>query len=313
MIGLGDPPKGILFIVAGVTAFSLQDVAIKSLSSDYPVHEIVFIRSLVAIMPILVIQKLEGGTRLLSTGRPRLHLLRSGALLASYFSYYLAMASLPLADTVAIFFSAPLFVTALSVLVLGEPVSTRRWAAILVGFLGVVIMMRPGAGVIDPAAALAILAALTYATAAVVTRRLGETDASAAMTFYTVAFYLMASALVGLALGGNGLIAGQGKLAKTGHASLQFLLRAWKLPSWTDLGLMALCGLLAALAFYFITQAYSTTRATTVTPFEYIAVPLSVIFGYIFWQDVPGLETLVGMVLVVGSGLYVLRRASSQA
>lgn len=313
MLSLGAPQKGILFVVAGVTAFSMQDVAIKTMSGDYPVHEIVFIRSLVAILPIFVILQLEGGFGLLHTRRPRLHILRSGALLASYFCYYLAMAALPLADTVAIFFSAPLFVTALSVLILGERVSVRRWAAVLVGFLGVTIMMQPGAGLLDPAAALAILAALTYATGAVLTRRLGETDASAAMTFYTIVFYLTASACAGLALGRGGLAQGWKGLAPGSHASLQFLLRAWALPSWTDLGLMTLCGLFAALAFYCITQAYSITRATTVAPFEYVAVPLSVILGYAFWQDMPSLRTFVGMFLVVGSGLYVLRRASSQA
>jgi drug/metabolite transporter (DMT)-like permease len=300
------PRKGILFAVAGIFVLSIQDVAIKSISGAYPVHEIVFIRSLFAIPPILLLAHLEGGLTLLRTRQPWLQLARACAMFAAYTLYYLALAALPLADTVALTNSAPLFVTALSVPLLGERVGIRRWLAVLLGFLGVVVMMQPGASVFDPAAALAVSAALCYALSAVTARRLGGTDSASSMAFYPTVFYLAAGGVVGLTIGNGAFETG-------GHASLQFLLRAWAFPPWQDLTLIALCGLFAALAFYALSQAYRIAPATTVAPFEYVSVPFSVVLGFLVWQEFPGTHTLAGMALVVGSGLYVLRRESSPA
>jgi S-adenosylmethionine uptake transporter len=139
----------------------------------------------------------------------------------------------------------------------------------------------------------------------VITRRLGRTDSGSSIAFYTTVFYLASSAVAGLAIG-------HGRLAGEGHASLQFLLRRWVIPSWPDLGLLVLIGLISGLGFYLFSQAYRVTRATAVVPFEYIAVPLSVLWGYLLWRDLPGLHTVVGIVLVVGSGLYVLWRESGR-
>ena len=126
---LDAPFKGVLFVIAGVLVFMIQDVAIKWMSGSYPVYEIVFVRSLVALPPILLIVRLEGRLALLLTRPPWIHLLRSLAMLMSYTLYYTALATLPLADTVALFFSGPLFVTALSVPLLGETVRLARWLA----------------------------------------------------------------------------------------------------------------------------------------------------------------------------------------
>jgi S-adenosylmethionine uptake transporter len=298
---LDAPFKGVLFLIAGVSVFSLQDVAIKWMSGNYPVYEIVFVRSLVAIPPILLIVRLEGGLSVLRTHRPWMHLLRSTTMLMSYTFYYLALAALPLADAVALFFSGPLFVTALSVPLLGEEVRLPRWLAVAVGFLGVMIMLRPGAGAVNPAALLSVLAALAYAMVAIVTRRLGPTEMGSSMAFYTTVLYLMAAAMLGVAFG-------DGAWAVSEHASLQFLFRRWVFPSGPDLALMVLCGLIAAFGFYALSQAYRLARASTAAPFEYTALPLAVLWGYVIWKDLPDEYTMTGAVLVVGAGLYVLHQ-----
>jgi len=298
---LDSPFKGILFVMAGVSVFMIQDVAIKWMSGSYPVYEIVFVRSLVALPPIVLIVRLEGRLALLLTRHPWMHLLRSFAMLMSYTFYYMALATLPLADTVALFFSGPLFVTALSVPLLGETVRLPRWLAVFVGFLGIVIMLRPGAGVFDPAAFLPVLAALSYAIVAIVTRRLGETDTGSSMAFYSNLLYLIVGGGVGAALGDRVWDVG-------GHASLQFLVRPWVFPSVFDLTLMALCGLVAAFGFYALSQAYRVARVSTVAPFEYTGLPLAVLWGYVFWGDLPDGYTIVGALLVVGAGLFVLRQ-----
>ena len=299
---LDNPRRGTAFIVAGVVVFSLQDAIIKGISGRYPVHEIVFIRSLVAIPVLLLLAHLEGGLASLRTGQGSLQLLRAISGFAAYTCFYLAVATLPLADSVTLFYSAPLFVTALSFPLLGERVRPRGWLGVCTGFVGVVIALRPGASMIDPAAVLPIVAALLYAVASIITRRLGRTDSGSSMAFYSTSFMLVAGATIGLAIGNGRWATGQ-------HASLQFLLRAWAFPSWPDLGLIALCGVIAALGFYSLSQAYRVARAATIVPFEYIAVPLSVLWGYVFWNDLPRSHMIIGMLLILGSGIYVLRHS----
>jgi drug/metabolite transporter (DMT)-like permease len=297
------PRAGILFVMGAIALLSVQDAIIKWISGDYPVHELVFIRSPVALLLLLPIIYFEGGLSSLRSGQYRLQFLRGGLMFLASTFFFMGIAALPLADVVALTFVSPLFVAVLSVLFLGEKVGPRRWLAILVGFAGVVIMLRPGSGVFDPAGLLAIGTALCLAATSVITRRLGRTDSGSSIAFYTTLFYLISSALVGLAIG-------HGRLAGEGHASLQFLLRRWVVPSWTDLFLLLFVGVVGGLSFYLMSQAYRVTRATVVVPFEYIAVPLSVLWGYLIWKELPGPHTVAGIALVVGSGLYVLWRES---
>lgn len=297
------PLKGVLCVMAGISIFSIQDVIIKSISGAYPVTEIVFVRSLVAVLPLLLIAHLNGGLASLRTRRPWLHVVRGCAMLVSFTTYYLALSALPLAFAVALFFVAPLIITALSSLALGETVQLRRWIAVAIGFVGVVIMTRPDAGAIEPAALLAILAALFYAVSAILTRHLGKTESGASLAFSATLVYLAANAALGLGLG-------QGGLAQAGHPSVEFLLRAWVWPNWTDLGLMSVCGLVSAFGFFFLSQAYRLAPAPSVAPFEYVGLPLAVLWGYLFWSEIPAATTILGIVLIAGSGLYVLHRES---
>jgi S-adenosylmethionine uptake transporter len=300
-IPLDHPVKGIACILTGVSVFSIQDVAIKLLSGGYPVFEIVFVRSLVALPPLVAIAALTGSLGSLRTGRPLVHLLRGLTMFVAYGCYYLSLAALSLAETVSLYFSAPLFLTALSAPLLGERVGLRRWAAVAAGFLGVLIMMRPEAGPATLAAFLAVGAAFAYALSAIMSRRLGATESGVAMAFTASLVYIGAAAAMGL-------VWGEGRVPAGDNPSLAFLLRAWHWPSGHDFGLMAFCGLIAAVGFYFLAQAYRLAPAATVAPFEYVALPWAVLWGYLFWDDLPERRLAVGIALVIGSGLYVLRR-----
>lgn len=295
------PLKGIAFLVTGVTIFSIQDVIIKSLSDSYPAHEIVFVRGIVALIPLLIIARLESGNWALRTKRPFLVLLRGLAGFVSYTTYYLALAVLPLADTATLFYASPLFVTALAVPILGERVGIRRWLAVILGFAGVVIVMRPGSGMIEPAMVLGVFAAVSYALMVMITRRLGKTEAGGIMSVYSMFSFIAASALIGIALGDGAYDTGR-------HDSAQFLLRAWVLPTWEDLALLTVCGLIAAMGFYCLTQAYRVAPPSSVAPFEYASLPWALLWGYVFWGDLPGPATILGILLVVVSGLYIIRR-----
>jgi drug/metabolite transporter (DMT)-like permease len=297
---LDRPLRGIACVVGGVTVFSIQDVVIKLLSGDYPVFEIVFVRSVVAVLPLLIFV-LPGGLVRLRPQRPAVHLARALMMFASYGCYYLALAALSLPQTVSLFYSAPLFMTALSMPLLGERVGIRRWSAVIVGFAGVLVMLQPEGASASLAAALALGSAVTYALSALMTRRLGTTDSAEAMAFSATVIYIAASAAAGIVFGG-------GRFAATDNPSLAFLLRAWDLPAPSDLALMALCGFIAAAGFYLLGQAYRTAPAAVVAPFEYASLPWAVLWGYAVWGTVPRLRLWLGIALVVGSGLYLLRR-----
>ena len=150
--GYDSPTKSILYLVAGVFVFSIQDVIIKWLSGKYPVNEIVVIRSCIAVIPILFIAHIDGGLHLLRTKHYFAHIIRCFFMFGAYISFYLSLAALPLAETVSIFFSTPIFITIFSVIALGEKVEISGWIAVVVGFIGVTIMLRPGSNMFEPAA-----------------------------------------------------------------------------------------------------------------------------------------------------------------
>lgn len=297
------PYLGISYLIAGVTLFSIQDVVIKSLSGAYAVHEIVFFRSFGAFLPVILLIYLEGGPSLFRSQNLFLSLLRGVLAFLSYSTYYLALAVLSMAEVVTLFYSSPLFITALSVLVLHERVGLHRWLAVLLGFVGVLIVVRPGSVTFEPAMILAILAALFYSFSILITRHLGKTERGSTMSFYSILAFLIASALAGLVLG-------DGRFDGQGHESLNFLFRAWVMPPAQDLGLLLLLGLIAGLGFYCLTQAYRVSATATVAPFEYSSLPWAVLWGYVFWGDIPGLNTLAGIALIVGGGLYIIHRES---
>ena len=293
-----SPLKGIYYLIAGVFVFSLQDVIIKWISGKYPVHEIVLIRSCISIIPILFIAYLEGGLHLLRTNQYLGHIIRTFFMFGSYICFYLSLVALPLAETVSLLFSAPIFITILSVTFLGEKVEFRSWIAVLVGFFGVIIMLRPSSKMIDPAAFLAVLTAFLYAMASIFTRKLGKTENGVTLAFNLTVIYIIFSSILSLALYNI-------SVTEKSHPSLAFLCREWQLPSKGDLFLFILLGLIAAAGFYFLSQAYRLAQPSTIAPFEYIYVLLSVIWGYVFWKEILEPQSIIGMVLIVGSGLYI--------
>jgi drug/metabolite transporter (DMT)-like permease len=206
----------------------------------------------------------------------------------------------------AVAFAAPLFVTTLSARVLGEPVDRRSWLAVLLGFVGVLVVLRPGAAAFEPAALLALLSALCYAISQTITRELGRTDSGASIAFSSTLVAVTVAAVAGLVSGGGDRDAGL-------HPSLAFLVRGWVLPSSGALARMVLCGLISAVGMYCFTQAYRVAPASTVAPFEYVMIGWSVLWGYVFWGDVPGPTTVIGVVTTVAAGVYVLHhQARSQ-
>lgn len=305
MDSLNRPLTGILFIVLGMVCISVNDALIKFLSDGYPLHQIVFIRSLVGIALSLVIVRFEGGLGILRTARPGLHLLRGLLLVAANLAFFLALAAMPIAEATAIFFVAPLFITLLSIPILRDRVGPRRIAAVIVGFCGVLVMLRPGGEKGAPdllVSLLPVVAALTYALFQLLTRKLGGISKASAMAVYIQGLFI----IVGIAFF---VVAGDGRFADdVSGTSLTFLLRAWTWPAAGDMTLFIALGVLSAGIAYALSQAYRSAAAATVAPFEYVAMPLAALWGFLIWNEVPDLRSAVGMLLILGSGLYVLAR-----
>lgn len=298
---LDERALGIACIVGAMFSFTTQDALIKWLSGDYPLHEIIFVRAVLASGLMLIVMQLEGGLILLRSTRPGLHLGRGLLLVIANSSFFMALAAMPIAEASAIFFVAPLMITVLSALVLKELVGIRRWLGVGVGLVGVLVMLRPGGEVIRLVALLPVLAAAAYASVQIITRKLGVTDRASTMAFYVqLTFVFMSLAM--------GLIAGHGRFAPADNPSLEFLLRAWRWPDRTDALLFTGIGLLSAIGAYLMSQAYRVSAAALVAPFEYIALPLAVMWGFILWDEWPDGPAMAGIALILAGGLYVLHR-----
>ena len=306
-ISLGNAKRtsnvlGIICVIAAVFAFTTQDMGIKWLSGDYALHQIVLIRAGVALALTLgILVPLEGGYRNLLTPRLPLHLARGLSVVVANLTFFLGLASLPLGEATALFFVAPLFITALSVLLLGEKVGLRRWVAVLIGLSGVIVMLRPGDGLFRAAALLPVAAAFAYALLQICPRKLGLAEKASTMAFYIQITFIVVSSSVGLA-------AGEGQYVVGDSQQMQFLLRAWVWPSSHDALIMLGIGVLNGGASYLISQAYRTSEAGLIAPFEYIAMPLAVFWGVVMWGDWPDGATWIGIALIGGAGLYIFYR-----
>ena len=303
---------GILFVLAGVIAISVNDLMIKQLSGGYPLHQIVFARSFIGILFSLIIVQWEGGWSILKTRQPGLQLLRGILIVIANMAFFLALAVLPLADATALFFAAPLFITLLSIPLLGEKVGVLRLSAVVVGFAGVVIMQRPWAGseeltVSRAVLLLPVLSALTYALNQILTRKLGAESKASALAVYIQATFIVVSI-------GFFAVAGDGRYADAfGNPSMEFLLRAWIWPQESDMWVFLALGTNSAIIGYCLSQAYRLADAATVAPFEYIGLPLAIFWGFVVFQDIPVLEVWIGIALILASGLFVFLRERQKA
>ena len=301
--------RGILYLCLGVFVFSMQDAIIKRVSGAYPLTEVVCIRSLVGMPLLLALVQHEVGWRAIFASHLGPLTLRAFILFVSYTAYYMAFPALPLADAVALYFTVPLFVTALAGPFLGERAGWKVWTAVMVGFAGVVVMLQPAGlrgGLFEPAALLSLLSAAMYGSSMLMARKLGTSQAASVMSFYQNWVFLVGAGCTALVLNQLGIV-------DAAHPSLSFLVRTWVWATLTDGLLMALCGVVAAAGMVFLTSAYRVARASAVTPFEYTGILWAPLWGFLFFSEVPRATTVAGAVIIVGAGMVALRAAKHPA
>ena len=298
----GAPVKGILFAIGGGLTLSVNDVAIKFLSGSYALHQVILTRAFIGMALVLGVIYVSGtGFRQLITRRPKDHLIRVSIVMISNVTYFLGLAALPLADAVATAFIAPILVTLLSVVILGERVGPRRWAAVAVGMLGVLVMLRPGAGVIKPAAILVLISALCYAGSHMMTRRMRDTESAMTLNFFVQCGFIVVSSCMGLWVG-------DGHLAGSSDPSLAFLFREWVWPPMPDWPAFLATGMAVGIGGLMMSQAYRTCEAGLVAPFEYVGMPMAIFWGVVVFHQWPDAIAWVGIALICGAGLYTFWR-----
>ena len=270
-------------MLASVLFFSLMDAGLKALSTHYPPFQIAALRGASSLPFVLVWALATVGPMRLLQVRWSLHLMRGvmGVLMMAAFVY--ALRTLPLSTAYTIFFVAPLLITALSVPVLGMKVGPRRWIAIAIGFVGVLVVLRPtGEGVMTLAGLAVLLSALGYSVSAITVRVLARTDSTQAIVVWLLAFIAL----------------GAGALA----------LPDWRPVAGTDVWLIAGIGVAGALGQYTVTEAFRQGEASLIAPLEYTALFWGLILDWSLWQIQPDGVTWVGAAIIVFSGLYLLRR-----
>lgn len=275
---------GIACQMTAVLLFTCMSSTIKYLGTDYSTAQIIFFRSLPALLPLLIYLPSQGGLRALKTRAPMLQALRTIAGAASMFCGFYAISQLLLADYVALSFTAPLFGTLLSIPLLREQVGARRLGACLVGFLGVLVMIGPGGDSIGFGlpVLLAIASAFLYGLVMVAMRRLGSIDNPAATVFYFT---------TGSALASGALLPFQ-----------------WVTPSPQDLALLLAIGVLGGIGQIFMTQAFRLAPPSVVAPFDYTALIWAVAIGWLVFDNLPSSQSLLGAAVICASGLYILYR-----
>lgn len=281
--GLANSPlRGVLMMVAAVGAFSAQDATMKWLTDGYGVPEIIFFGRLLGLPLAMALAMRAGGLRLLETRRPLQHALRGFYVIATLLLFVYALKLLPIADAIAIGFAAPLFMTALSVPLLRERVGPRRWAAVAVGFGGVVAILQPSGAGFGLPGLLALASAATYALLLIASRKLTATESGPCLIFWN-AFSTVA--VMGVAM-----------------------LWDFRMPVGLDLAVFAGAAVAGALGMLFVTEAFRYGEVSLLAPIEYSALVWASLYGWLLWGQLPTFTVLAGAAVIIASSAYIVQR-----
>ena len=284
-----DNHRGILTMIGSMALFTFNDACMKALSDELPFFQAVFMRGAATSVLLALIAWHMGAFRVRLSRRDwGLIALRTLAEIAAAYLFLTALFHAPIANVSAILQALPLTVTLAGALFLGESIGWRRLTAIMVGFVGVLLIIKPGTTALQPAAIGALGAAFLFAVAMTLMRRLGTTESAATITFYLSVFITLVSLVLIATLG-------------------------WVAPTPGDFLVLALIGLVGGTAQLFLTQSLRLGEAAVVSPLRYTSIIWAVLFGYIFWDALPDALVVAGLAIVISSGLYILHRETRLA
>jgi len=281
---LSQGQVGVLYMIGSVICFSIMDICVKWLDY-YPVGQVLFLRFFIGFIPIFFIIPRDKLLSFYKTSRPGLHAFRAFTGAAAIIALFIGLRELPLADVVSLTFGGPIFVTVASIFFLSEKVGIKRWSAVFLGFIGMLLIVQPAFIDLNYFYITPIVFCIFFACVAISVRSLSKTEPN-----YTIAFYFtFLCTLLGL-------------------GSIFFV--EWKMPTLIDFIIFTIMGLCGSIANLLLTQSYRLAEASLVTPIKYLSLVFAIVFGFLIWSEVPKILTLFGALLVIASSLIIFIRES---
>ena len=298
-------PKGIILILIAMMVFSVQDGIMKHIYNFVSLYEIYLIRTVVSFILILIFLILTKKPIVFKSQYPILTLCRVILFFFGFSSFYISLTVLPLGTATALFFVTPFLITIFAHFFLKEEIGPRRWTAVAVGFVGVYITLNPDFSNFNYLSLLPILCAFCYSLSMIIIKKTSDKDSVYTQTFtfyigaiiFSIIFYF---------------VIGDGKFNTTEHPAAQFILREWFVDIENSILFMVATGVTATVAFLLLFTAYSIASPAVVSPFEYSILLWSPLIGWIYFNEVPTLSTVIGILIIVSSGIYIFLREKAQ-
>ena len=298
-------PKGIILILLAMMVFSVQDGIMKHIYNFVSLYEVYLIRTVVSFTLILIFLILTKKPIVFKSQYPILTLFRVILFFFGFSSFYISLTVLPLGTATALFFVTPFLITIFAYFFLKEEIGPRRWSAITVGFVGVYITLNPDFSNFNYLSLLPILCAFCYSLSMIIIKKTSDKDSVYTQTFtfyigaiiFSIIFYF---------------VMGDGKFNTTEHPAAQFIFREWFIDIKNSILFMVATGVTATLAFLLLFSAYSIASPAVVSPFEYSILLWSPLIGWIYFNEVPTLNTVIGILIIVSSGIYIFLREKAQ-
>ena len=305
MSSKNNNPRGIILILISMLVFSVQDGIMKHIFSFVSLYEIYLVRTVVSVILILFYLKLTNKPIVFKTQYPLLTFLRVILFFFGFSSFYISLTVLPLGFATALFFVTPFLITIFAHFFLKEEIGIRRWSAVVVGFIGVYITLNPDFNNFNYLSLLPILCAFCYSLSMIIIKKTSEKDSVYTQTF---TFYFGAIIFSTIFY----FLIGDGQYNTSDHPASQFIFREWFVDLESSILFMATTGLTATVAFLLLFTAYSIASPAVVSPFEYSILLWSPLIGWIYFNEIPSLNTIIGILIIVSSGIYIFMREKAQ-
>ena len=298
-------PKGILYILLAMMVFSVQDGVMKHIYNFVSLYEVYLTRTIISFVLILIFLILTKKPIVFKSKYPFLTFLRVILFFFGFSSFYISLTVLPLGTATALFFVTPFLITIFAHFFLKEEIGIRRWSAVVVGFIGVYIALNPDFSNFNYLSLLPILCAFCYSLSMIIIKKTSDKDSVYTQTF---TFYIGAIILSIIFY----FIIGDGQYNTSDHPASQFIFREWFVDFNNNILLMSITGVTATVAFLLLFTAYSIASPSVISPFEYSILFWSPLVGWLYFDEIPTLSTVIGILIIVSSGIYIFIREKAQ-
>ena len=298
-------PKGIILILIGMLIVSFQDATFKYIFSSVSLYEVYLIRTLVSFVIIVFYLKITNKPIIFYTHYPLMTIIRVTLFFFGFSSFYISLTIMPLATATALFFASPFLMTIFAIFILKEEVGLRRWLAVIIGFIGVYVILNPNFNNFDYLSLTPVFTAFCYALSMIIIKKTSDKDNVYSQMFH---FYILAIVISIIFY----FYMGDGKFNNIDHPASQFIFRKWFNNLEFSLPYMILVGVIGASAFLCIFTAYRIASPAVISPFEYSILAWASLNGWFFFDEIPSLRTVVGMILIICGGIYIFIREKAQ-